>query len=292
MDKNSDTGYRVSPPRIFGDATRSPKPALGSVSADAYRQSNFLLSEEIDLFLRGLNLESSIALVFSGSKYRNQDIASLLVNWSRSWLARLQALHSLENGNYSAAFPLVRASIDHAATQSALIKNGARDWTNWLEGEGIRNDNEAHAVSIGLGRFRSGEFLASEHELGLIYRVVSDFTLPHFGSTLLVAGGEPSEGRVAPTFADRDFHLAFSEIIIGWLLKIGISSFSLIESADEKYQHPHIDLIKEWIGEAERLLGDKKKSFIHYDGQNYVLENWRRSPTARAKRVILRLESG
>ena len=171
MDKNSDTGYRVSPPRIFGDAARSPKPPLGSVSADAYRQSNFLLGEEIDLFLRGLNLESSIAVVFSGSKYRNQDIASLLVNWSRSWLARLQALHSLENGNYSAAFPLVRASIDHVATQSTLMTNGARDWTNWLQDEGIHNDNEAHALSIGLGRFRSGEFLASETDLGLIYRM-------------------------------------------------------------------------------------------------------------------------
>ena len=63
-------------------------------------------------------------------------------------------------------------------------------------------------------------------------------------------------------------------------------------SADEKYRHPHADIVKKWIGESESLLGDKKKSFIHYDGQNYVLENWRRSPTARAKRVILRLQSG
>ena len=116
--------------------------------------------------------------------------------------------------------------------------------------------------------------------------------MPHFGTTLLVAGGEPSTGRVAPTFADRDFHLAFSEIIIGWLLKIGLASFSLLENADEKYRHPHVDIAKKWIDEAESLLGDKKKAFIHYDGQNYVLENWRRSPTARAKRVILRLQSG
>ena len=289
MDKNSDTGYRVSPPRIFGDASRSTKPPLGSISADAYRQSSFLLSEEIDLFLSGLNLESSIAAVFSSSKYRNQNIASLLVNWSRSWLARLQTLHSFENGNYSATFPLVRASIDHVATQSTLMMTDARDWTNWLQDEGILNDNEAHALSIGLGRFRSGEFLASENEIGLIYRIVSDFTVPHFGTTLLVAGGEPSVGRVAPTFADRDFHLAFAEIIVGWLLKIGISSFHLLENADEKYHHPHVDVAKKWIGEAEIFLRDKKKSFIHYDGQNYVLENWRRSPTARAKRIILRL---
>ncbi len=80
MDKNSDTGYRVSPPRIFGDASRSTKPPLGSISADAYRQSSFLLSEEIDLFLSGLNLESSIAAVFCSSKYRKQKIASLHLN--------------------------------------------------------------------------------------------------------------------------------------------------------------------------------------------------------------------
>lgn len=292
MDKNSDTSYRVSPPRIFGDATKSVKPPSGSVSADAYRQSIFLLSEEIDFFIDGLNLESSIASVFSSSKYRNQNIASVLVNWSRSWLARLQALHSLENGNYSAAFPLVRASIDHVATQSTLMTNDASDWTDWLQSDGIRNDNDAHALSIGLGRFRSGELLASENDLGLIYRIVSDFTMPHFGTTLLVAGGEPSVGRVAPTFADRDFHLAFAEIIIGWLLKIGIFSFDLLENADEKYHHPHVDVVKKWIRETETLLEDKKKSFVHYDGQNYVLENWRRSPTARAKRIILRLQSG
>jgi|GEM_PF-938279 hypothetical protein len=285
------SGYRISPPRIFGNAARSPKPDQGTSSVDAFRQSGFLIGEEINSLLIGLNLESSIASIFSGAKYRNHTVASLLLNWSRSWLARLAALHALENGNYSATFPLIRASIDHVATQHGLLQSDLFEWNQWLETEGIYNDDQSHALSLGIGHFRPGEFIAAEPDLRLIYRIASDFTMPHFGTTLLVAGGESGPDRIAVTFADRDFNLAFAELTIGWLLEIGVFSFRLLHNFKDLLDHSDNGLVEKWIEEATVLKNDSQKCSLAYNQGSYLIENWRRTPTARPRKIIIRLQS-
>ena len=112
---------RVSPPKVFGEAVAAGKPPAGSAGAqDAYRQTGFVLGAEVDLVVSGLALEGQVADASSGAKFRTQVTASALGLWSRSWLSRLQALHALQWGNYTAAMPLVRAAADSCVLLALL----------------------------------------------------------------------------------------------------------------------------------------------------------------------------
>ncbi|MES4791887.1 MAG: hypothetical protein C4321_01865, partial [Chloroflexota bacterium] len=98
------SSHRISPPRVYPEATRAARPPTELAgSADAYRQTSFILQEELDLLVEGLELEGQHAQVATGSKFRNRVVAAVFGPSSRGWLARLQALHSAEWGDYSSA---------------------------------------------------------------------------------------------------------------------------------------------------------------------------------------------
>lgn len=282
---------RVSPPRIFPAATRAARPpADAGGSADAHRQSGFVLGDEIDAVLRGLNLEGAIAQASAGAKYRNHVVASNLALWSRSWLARLETLHALEWGNYAAGFPLVRSAVDHQAACVELLNSGAREWIDWLEAGGIGSAHEAHATEYELHPFRSAETLAADAVLGPIYRASSDFAMPHFGATLALAASDSTADRVLVTFGDRDFHLGLAEILLGWLLELSASRLSTVaESAAFAVDDP--DAIARYQSDVARVLARKDRARIDEEERDnqrrYLVQNWRRTPGAAAKRLLI-----
>lgn len=282
---------RVSPPRISPHATRAAKPPIDSPSADAYRQAGFVLGSAIDLLLRGLALEGAVAEASSDSKHRTQAMASALGLWSRSWLTRLEALHAMEWGNYPAAIALVRSATDYAAGEIYLLRQDAAEWLEWLENRGIALAPEQHATEYRLHAFRAAEVLAAHDILGPIYRAAMDLSMPHFGSTLLLAGSESDPSRVLMTFGDRDFHLGLAEIVLGWLLMLSVAELEAAVEHGSTFAIPDRAAIEAFAGEARKMAANPdwcrlEETEVEFQ-KRYLVQNWRRKPGSAPKRVLL-----
>jgi hypothetical protein len=284
--------FRVSPPNIFPAATRAARPPIGAAgSADAHRQVGFVLSADIDLVLRGLELEGRRAEASSGAKFRTQPVASGLAYWSRGWLSRLQALHALEWGNYTAALPLIRAAADYLAAEIALTRTAAAEWEEWLADGGVRLAPEHHATEYRLHAFRSAEVLAGHETLAPLYRAVTDLALPHFGATLLTAAGESTPDRILATFGDRDFHFALAELELGWLLQLSIAQLEALDEPTSPFAPDPSGDTAAFIAEARALLSNPNRCHVEQieanGEQRYLVHNLRRTPSGAPKRVLL-----
>ena len=286
------SAYRVSPPRISPVATRAAKPpAEASGSADAHRQTAFVLNDDVEMVLAGLNLEGAIAEASSGSKFRTQKMAAALGLWSRSWLSRLEALHALEWGNYVASIALVRAAADYQASSLYVLRTGALEWDEWLESGGIGLAPDQHATEFRLHAFRAAEVLAAHETLGPVYRTAMDLSLSHFGSTLLVAGSESAPDRVLMTFGDRDFHLGLAELNLGWLMQLGIAQVDALVEFEGVFALPDRRGIDAWHARAMKLVEGRDRcriETIEREGEKrYLVQNWRREPRSAPKRLLL-----
>lgn len=283
---------RVSPPRVFPEAMHAPKPPPeAAVSADAFRQARFVLGAELDLVLRGLDVEGQIAAAAAGARFRNQIVASTMAAWSRAWLCRLQALHALEWGNYAAALPLVRSAADYQAAQILLLQSGAGEWEQWLDGGGVGLAAEHHAMQFRLHPYRAAEILAAHELLGPIYRAATDLSMPHFGATLAVAGSDSNAERIAVTFGDRDYHHALAELVLGWLLLAGTAQVEAVLGAQGALPLPDEEAARRFAADARALARRKDRcrlTYVEVEGeQRILLENWRRQPSAAPKRLLL-----
>ena len=285
------TAVRVSPPRIFPAATRASKPPADAAgSADAYRQASFTLGEDLSLVLVGLKLEGALADAAAGAKYRTQLTASALLLWSRAWLNRLEALHAVEWGNYAAAFPLIRAAADCQAAEVALLRSGAAEWQEWLDQAGIGLAPEEHAEEYRLHAFRSGEVLATDPVLGPVYRMATDFSLSHFGASLLIAGSDSDPRRVVATFGDRDFHLGLAEIALGWLLQLNVAQMETVAAYPAAFPSPPESAAshsRAALAAASRTDRCRVETIQRDEGQRYLVHNWRRVPGGASRKVLL-----
>lgn len=282
---------RVSPPKVFPVATGAGKPPADATgSADAYRQTGFVLDDAVGLVLEGLNAEGAAAELASGSKYRNQVGASAMLLWSRSWLSRLEALHAVQWGNYTAATPLVRAAADFQAAMLYLLRTGAVEWQEWLESGGIAIAPAQHATEFRLHAFRAAEILAAHDILGPLYRVTMDLSLSHFGASILAAGSESAPDHLSVTFGDRDFHMGLAELHLGWLMELGLaladalSEFSeVFPSETERFRKLRTST-ESWLAAGSRCALES----IDTDGvRRYLIRNWRREPRSAPKRILL-----
>jgi hypothetical protein len=286
------SAFRVSPPRVFPEATHAAKPPMGAAgSADAFRQAQFVLGKDLDLVLRGLELEGKVASDSAGAKFRTQQMAAALGHWSRAWLCRLEALHAVEWGNYAAAVTLVRAAADFEAAEIALLRTGAAEWEEWLEEGGVRLAPEAHATEYRLHAFRSAEVLAGHEVLGPLYRAALDLSMPHFGATLLLTGNDSGPERVLMTFGDRDFHLGLAELALGWLELLSVAQVEALLGEGGPFNVTDPAALVAFAREARAAAAAKERCRIEEaevgGEKRYVVANWRRAPGAAAKRVLL-----
>jgi hypothetical protein len=283
---------RVSPPKVFPVATGASKPPPEAAgSADSYRQTSFVLDDEIALVLEGLNAEGAIAQATAGSKYRTQRMASAMVLWSRSWLARLQALHSLQWGNYSACTPLVRSAADYQASMLYLLRTDAAEWQEWLDGGGIAIAPGQHATEFQLHAFRAAEILAVHQILGPVYRATMGLSLSHFGSSLLFAGADSAPDHVSVTFGDRDFHMGLAELHLGWLLELGIAQAQALKEFDGVVAYGDGAGLPAFETKAARWASTTSRCRLEQTEVNgetrYLIHNWRREPRSAPKRILL-----
>ncbi|MCK9519424.1 MAG: hypothetical protein M0R74_10455 [Dehalococcoidia bacterium] len=282
---------RVSPPRIIPQVSLAPKPPLAAPGADAYRQTGFVLGKDLDLIVRGLEIEGQVAEASSGAKFRTQRMVSALGLWSRSWLCRLEALHAVQGGNYAAALPLIRSAADYQAAEVYLLRSDAAEWNEWLEQGGIGNVHELHAAEFRLHSFRAAEVLAAHPDLGALYRAATDLSLPHFGSTLLLAAAESSPDRVLMTFGDRDFHLGLAELALGWLALLSAVQLESVLESGTVFALPDGADPGSFIADARTLItapGRCGVEPVEHEGMSrYLVQNWRRQPGAAPKRIVL-----
>ncbi len=281
---------RVSPPRVFPVATLAARPPADLAgSPDAYRQTSFVLEADLDAVLSGLNAEGGIAEASLGARFRSQAMVSALGLWSRSWLCRLEALHAVQWGNYAAATPLVRSAADYQAAMLYLLRTGAQEWREWLDSGGIAIAAEQHATEYTLHAFRAAEILAAHDILGPLYRVATDFSLSHFGSTLLVAGNESAPDHVSMTFGDRDFHFGLAELHLGWLIELGIAQVETLREFPGVFAAS--ELAEGWLARGRAALAGAARCRVEQVDQDgvrrYLVHNWRREPRSAPKRILL-----
>lgn len=260
-------------------------------SADAFRQAQFVLDLDTSLVLDGLNFESNLADGATGAKFRNQRVASGLMNWSRTWLSRLQALHAIEWGNYAASLPLLRASADYQSAFLALLGNDAAEWQEWVDSGSIRLAPEQHATEFRLHAFRSAETMAAHPILGPVYRAATDLSLPHFGATLLVVGSESDPSRIAATFADRDFHMGWAELSLSLLLQLGVAQLESLAEHAATFGVQDVDAVRTMAAKLQSAANRRDRCSIaitEVDGhQRYLISNWRRNPGGAPTKVLL-----
>lgn len=282
---------RVSPPRVFAGATRAPRPPAGAEgSADTHRQTGFILGPEVEYLVEALNREAAMADASGGGKYRKHVVALSLGFWSRSWLARLQGLHAVEWGNYSAAFPLIRAATDFEGVASAVASSGAGEWERWLADGGISAVPADHATAFRLAQ--AGGEARSEFgpEVAYVRRLADDLASPDFASMLLLAGNESSPERVLITFGDRDFHLGLAELALGCLVQLTVArARTLLGQAGVLAVDP--PQLEATIRDGEAIIArhDRCRAIaIERDGvQRHLIQNWRRQEGGQPRRILL-----
>ena len=282
--------FRVSPPRVYPEVERSSRPPAGAAgSADAHRQTSFVLGEAVELVLDGLRLESAVAKESAGARYRNVTVAALLATGSRAWLARLQALHAIEWGAYVTAVPLIAAAAEQEAACAALLQEGETAWRNWLDEDGLSDLHEVHATQFALTPPPQAASLPEL--LAGVRDAASILAQPSPGATVLLAGGESGPGRLAVTFGDRDFHMALAELTSGWLLALGVAKVELLLEAGDVLPIPAPDGLRRWARSARRELEAPRRCRMERreigGAERYVVENWRRAPAGAVRRIVL-----
>lgn len=252
---------------------------------DAYRQTRFLLQNDLALFERSMNLQ--LQAVSANSKLRTPQAAALFGFWSRvfSHLADVCAL--LTRASYASCPPLLRTACDAIAAQRSLVRDGFEEYEEWLEGA-IRQEKEQQALAFDLGRFRAGSALAEDPRLGAAYRLLTDLSMPHFGSTAFLVAPDSNLEKLSLAFADSTFHLGWAELVAGWLLALSAAQLETAASSgvfqiDEAFAAEGEGLSRD----ISQALADPRRCRAEEKEGRFLFHNFRRAPTGLARKVML-----
>lgn len=254
---------------------------------DAHRQTQFLLGSELALFERAMNHQ--LQVVAANSKVRTAAAAALVALWSRVYSGLADTCQLMSLGSYVSCPPLLRASLECLAAQKSLIADGFGEFEEWF-GQAFSQERAHAALSIELGRFRAGSVLAEEERLGFLYRLLTDLSMPHFGATALQVAPESSLQRLALTFGDQAFHLAWAELITGWLLQIAEAQVHTLAQSDLLHFSEALRTEFEVLArdlEAAAQAGARRRCYVEEVDGRFLFHNFRRTPAAQPRRIEL-----
>jgi hypothetical protein len=263
----------------------SKPPAASPIVQDAYRQTQFLLGNDLLLFGRVMNLQ--LAFVSTNAKARTPAAAAVLSFWSRTFSQLADAATLMTLGSYSSCAPLLRSALDCLAVQRGLARDGFDDYEEWLDG--AISQVKAHAaVAFDIGRYRAASVLAEDERLGPLYRLLTDLSMPHFGSTALQTGSDSNLQKLSLGFGDSAFHLGWAELIMGWLLTISSAQVDAVASSDamivDSAARKEIANLNRDIRVA--LEGARRCHVEEVDGR-FLFHNFRRKSGGVPRRVML-----
>lgn len=270
---------------MTGEPPRPPRPILASLpekyslpgkpagaspaTLDTYRQTGFLLGDEVALFERAMN---EVLSLIAASKPKGPRGAAVLSVGSRAFAHLADACMLMSYGSYASCPPLLRMALEAIAVQSALVRDDFEPYEEWYQ-DAVSQDGAA--VRIDLGHSKAASILAADERLGELYRLLMDISMPHFGSALLFAAPETSLQKAPLAFADQSFHLGLAQLVSGWLLLLAGEVAAAFGSGASP-------------PEAAAVLADRRRCYVErQDDGRWVFHNFRRSPSGQPKRVVL-----
>lgn len=259
---------------------------------DAFRQTQFVLGADLDLFARAMNLQLGLFHDCQPSKYRTHELAAIAALWSRCYMLLQDALLLVTRGSYAGALPMVRTATELMAAQEGLRRGEMPEHHEWLAGA-LKPDERFKALNFELGGYFAGGVLASDEVLGAVYRAASDLSRPAFGATLLQVAPESNNQRLAIAFADSAFHLGWAELVLGWLLALAARQVRVIVDAEGIFpvgdeRRAEYDALQTAV---DALLRASERCRIEevQDGSDrrYLVHDFRRNSSGAPKKVLL-----
>jgi hypothetical protein len=129
--------------------------------------------------------------------------------------------------------------------------------------------------------------------LTAIYRPASDLGRPNFGATLLQVAPESNNQRLAIGFADSSFHLAWAEIVIGWLLALASRQLQTVLAGEGIFpvSSESKAAVEQLQASVSTVLARDDRARIEevLDGNDrrYLVHNFRRTAGAAPKKILL-----
>jgi hypothetical protein len=288
-----DPPQRVSGMRVPEGWTMPGKPSdLSAAAEDAWRQTGFLLADELRLIEESLDVQTRIAGAGYTPSARTMRMAAFASLWSRAFLCASDATGLVRRGAYQSALPLIRQAAEHIAAQ-AQLGSELDEFRAWAHRAYARHP-ESRSEEVGLGHYFAGETIAEDEHLRLIYRAASDFGRPNFGPTALFVANEASHARYPLNFADEAFHLGWAQLLLGWVLRLGTRQLHFALHARELFPAPPEvrERVVAHVRDAEAHLADEARctveEYLDAEGRRrHLLVNFRRMPADAAKRVLL-----
>ncbi len=290
-----DPPQRVSGMRVpAADGWSLPgKPAgLSPDAEDAWRQTGFLLADDVRLIEAAARLQLRLAVTGYTPAARTMAMAAYASLWSRTFSTLADATGLVRHGGYQSAFPLLRMAVEHIAAQSQLPDefDTFKLWAHSAYGRHAPTRSE----EVGVGHYFAGEAIASDEQLRVIYRAASDFARPNFGPTALFVAAEASHVRYPLIFADTAFHLGWAQLLLGWVLRLGARQLHVALHQPEQFPAPaplraevaaHVREVDVRLAEDARC---RLEEFTDADGRRrHLLLDFRRHPQDAAKQVLL-----
>jgi hypothetical protein len=262
------------------------KPSTASpVVQDAFRQTQFLLGDDLLLFERAMNLQ--LAIVASNRKERTSAAAAMLSFWSRTFGHLADAATLMSIGGYASCPPLLRSALDALAVQRGLARDGFVEYEEWFV-RGISQAKERGALAFDLGRYRAGSVLAEDERLGTMYRLLTDLSMPHFGSTAFQTASDSNLQKLAISFGDQAFHLGWAELVSGWLLTLSVAELETADRCDEIVLKAAEQTAFANLAQDVRLaLASGRRCYVEEVPGGFLFHNFRRKPGGVPKRLLL-----
>lgn len=263
-----------------------PPTAASPAVQDAHRQTRFLLSSDLALFERAMDLQ--LTAVAAVARRRTPETAALVGFRSRTFSYLSDACVLVTRGAYTSCPPLLRASCDCIAAQRSLLEDGFDEYHEWLA-SALGTEREHAASYIDLGRYRAGSALAQDERLGSAYRLLTDLAMPHFGSTLFQAGPGSSQQRLLLSIGDNAFHLGWAELTTGWLMLLAGCQVETSLGVGEPKKNGQLEDDAARLGkEIEEALASPSRCRAEElpDGRR-LIHNFKRAPSGTPKRVLL-----
>jgi hypothetical protein len=276
------------------DGWRMPgKPAdLDADAEDAWRQTGFLLGEDLRLLGEDLELQAALAKTGYTPAARTMIMAGFASLWSRAFLSASDAAVLVRRGGYQGGVALIRQAIEFVGAQMNLAHE-LDAWRRWTH-EAYGRDDATRATEIGVGHYFGGEAIASDEHLRVIYRAASDFSRPNFGPTALFAAADGNHERYPLVFADQAFHLGWSQLLHGWLLRLGLVQLHTALHLPQQFPAPaelrqriaaHADAVERLLSAPDRC---RLEEVADADGRRrHLVVEFRRRPADAPKRLLL-----
>lgn len=287
-------GQRVSGIVFPQDYHLPGKPDASAAPAvqDAYRQTQFVLGADLRLFAEGMQLQLRILNDSSHSRYRTHAYAAICGAWARVYAALDDACLLVTRGSYPTVPNIVRSACELVAAEHQLHDAEMGEFVAWMLGH-LRPNDEHKAFDIGLGHYFAGTTLAADSELRLVYRAASDFGRPNFGATLLAIAPESNNLRIASTFGDASFHVAWAEIELGWLLRLCERQLAVAVHMRDVFNitpetHEAYAAYARSVQATLDNPGRARTEEIEEDGfKRWLIHNFRRQPSGAPKKMLL-----